>query len=141
MFSIIGIIITHNSFCLQEIGLKSLLKILRGSVRIEKNPALCFVETIEWSLITSGSKENVFSNNKAVNECPTCPNGLSDKNMIGGPQIGTGTLLNCPEVDKKRICWNRSTCQRGESHIFFSILDSILNQTMILFLFTQNSLR
>lgn len=101
----------------QEIGLKSLLKIVRGSVRIEKNPALCFVETIDWSMITSGSKENVFSNNKAVNECPTCPNGMTnEKNMNSGSQSGSNSAsIICPEVaDKKRVCWNRSECQHGK---------------------------
>lgn len=97
---------------MQEIGLKSLFKILRGSVRIEKNPALCFVETVEWSLITSGSKENVFSNNKLSNECPTCPNGVDkNMNMNTAMQNTNNTSPNCPERDKKRICWNRYDCQ------------------------------
>lgn len=86
-------------------------------MRIEKNPALCFVETIDWSIITSGSKENVFSNNKAVNECPTCPNGMTnEKNMNSGSQN------ICPEIaEKKRVCWNRSECQHSKlQHTFFS---------------------
>lgn len=102
---------------MQEIGLKSLVKILRGSVRIEKNPALCFVETVDWSLITSSSKDNLFSNNKAINECPTCPNGVStDKNMNTAIQTNMGNIpQTCPERDKRRICWNRSDCQLGKN--------------------------
>lgn len=102
-------------FSFQEIGLKSLLKIVRGSVRIEKNPALCFVETLDWSIITSGSKENVFSNNKAVNECPTCPNGMSNEKNSGSQSGLNGVPNICPEAgDKKRVCWNRSECQHGK---------------------------
>lgn len=115
--------------CSQEIGLKSLLKIVRGSVRIEKNPALCFVETVDWSIITSGNKENVFSNNKAVNECPTCPNGMStEKNMNSGSPSGSNSVpIICPEVgDKKRVCWNRYECQHGECASIFCVSSIIL---------------
>lgn len=98
----------------QEIGLTSLIKIPRGSVRIEKNPALCFVDSIEWSLITSSSKENVFSNNKAVNECPTCPGGnKNDNNNSESSKSNTETNV-CPELDKRRLCWNHTQCQIGK---------------------------
>lgn len=36
---------------LQEIGMYSLTNVLRGSVRLEKNPRLCYVDTIDWNLI------------------------------------------------------------------------------------------
>jgi hypothetical protein len=36
---------------LQELGLYSLTDVLRGGVRIEKNPLLCFVDTVNWDLI------------------------------------------------------------------------------------------
>lgn len=41
---------------LQEIGLHSLTTIVRGSVRFEKNPALCYVDTIDWDLIAKAGK-------------------------------------------------------------------------------------
>lgn len=105
-------------------------------MRIEKNPALCFVETVEWSLITSGSKENVFSNNKIGNECPTCPNGI-DKNMnmnTGIPNTNS-TPPNCPERDKKRICWNRSDCQLSEKIANFTYSSYI---RFVKYLYSQN---
>lgn len=47
---------------LQEIGLHSLTNILRGSVRFEKNPTLCYVDTIDWDLIArAGKGEHVIS--------------------------------------------------------------------------------
>lgn len=45
---------------LQEIGLASLTHILRGSVRIEKNPLLCYVDTIDWDLIAHAGKGEHF---------------------------------------------------------------------------------
>lgn len=117
---------------LEEIGLKSLLKINRGAVRIEKNPVLCFVETIDWSTITSANAGNVIRNNKAVNECPVCPNGVSDENNImkTGPQ---STQFACPEVsESKRFCWNRSTCQQSK------LIDFITSSAFIPLIFTQS---
>lgn len=47
---------------LQEIGLHSLTNILRGSVRFEKNPTLCYVDTIDWDIIAKAGKgEHVIS--------------------------------------------------------------------------------
>lgn len=47
---------------LQEIGLTSLTAIMRGSVRFEKNPGLCYVDTIDWNLIARAAKdEHVIS--------------------------------------------------------------------------------
>lgn len=43
--------VIYEMLSLQEIGLKSLTNILRGDIRIEKNPNLCFVDTVDWSRI------------------------------------------------------------------------------------------
>ena len=51
---------------LQEIGLHNLTTIARGSVRFEKNPALCYVDTIDWDIIAKDGKgENVIACAKA----------------------------------------------------------------------------
>ncbi|GAB1866246.1 receptor protein-tyrosine kinase [Camponotus japonicus] len=65
---------------LQEIGLTSLTKISRGGVRIEKNPALCFTNTLNWSLIVPAG-ENFIKDNRNEQNCPhmkgcsQCPGG------------------------------------------------------------------
>nr|CAD7587723.1 unnamed protein product [Timema genevievae] len=48
--------ISFEMIHLQEIGLQSLTDILRGGVRIEKNPLLCFVNTVDWDHIAKASK-------------------------------------------------------------------------------------
>ncbi|KMQ92816.1 insulin-like receptor protein [Lasius niger] len=82
---------------LQEIGLHSLTNILRGSVRFEKNPTLCYVDTIDWDIIAKAGKgEHVISGNKITNGCPVCDKG-------------------CPPRQTKpdeTLCWNRQYCQR-----------------------------
>lgn len=95
-------------------------QISRGSVRIEKNPALCFVTTIDWSLITlnSGATENIFKLNKPQNECPTCLS--ANENGNAGTKNST-ELPSCPESmeTKQRLCWNRQLCQHGKFGKFF----------------------
>lgn len=43
-------------FLFQEIGLYSLTDIVHGLVRIDKNPSLCYVNTIDWDLIAKEGK-------------------------------------------------------------------------------------
>lgn len=82
---------------LQEIGLHSLTTIVRGSVRFEKNPALCYVDTIDWDLIAKAGKgEHVISGNNPKNACPVCEK-------------------HCPQRLTKQdeyLCWNQQHCQR-----------------------------
>ncbi|GIY90189.1 insulin-like peptide receptor [Caerostris darwini] len=91
--------VVFEMYHLQEIGLSKLTDILRGSVRIEKNPGLCYVETIDWDLIAKEGKGGHFIKaNKKPSECPnTCPE--NDQ---------------CPESREKshRLCWNSQHCQK-----------------------------
>lgn len=82
---------------LQEIGLYSLTNITRGSVRLEKNPQLCYVNTIDWDLIADAGKEGHYiKNNGRENECPPCPSDIP-----------------CPKrEDGSPLCWSRHHCQK-----------------------------
>ncbi|CAB3382465.1 Hypothetical predicted protein [Cloeon dipterum] len=95
-------LILYENFNLQEVGLHSLTHILRGYVRIEKNPALCYVDTIDWDFIARAENpEHKIKNNKKRNECPGCPE------------------KGCPVSPQKNepLCWNKQHCQKGESKI------------------------
>ncbi|XP_042898264.1 insulin-like peptide receptor isoform X1 [Parasteatoda tepidariorum] len=93
-------LVVFELYQLQEIGLSNLTDILRGSVRIEKNPGLCYVETIEWDLIAKEGKGGHFiKGNKKSADCPnTCP---------GPPTV-------CPKSTEKPtyLCWNSQKCQK-----------------------------
>ena len=41
---------------LQELGLNNLAFVERGAVRIERNPVLCYVNTISWATLAPHSK-------------------------------------------------------------------------------------
>lgn len=49
-------LVVYEMLQLQQLSLKSLTDIVRGGVRIEKNPNLCFVETIDWDRIAKAGK-------------------------------------------------------------------------------------
>lgn len=74
---------------LQEIGLKKLVEISRGSVRIEKNPTLCYTNNVNWDLIVAAG-ENVIKDNREEASCPSCS--------------------HCPQG----LCWTAQHCQTLE---------------------------
>ncbi|XP_075217094.1 insulin-like receptor [Lycorma delicatula] len=82
---------------LQELGLKSLTDILRGAVYLNKNPSLCFVDTIDWNKIAHMSIDGHYiMGNKKKNECPICP-----------------TTQICPTSSTgDSLCWNSQHCQK-----------------------------
>ncbi|KAG1673622.1 Insulin-like peptide receptor [Nymphon striatum] len=88
---------------LKDIGLVSLSDILRGSVRIEKNPNLCYVNTINWDHIAKSGKDgHLITANKNHGEChDVCPH--------------EGEISICPASGTHfglYLCWNRSKCQK-----------------------------
>ena len=99
---------------LQEIALTNLAVIERGSVRLEKNPQLCFADTIDWDKITLGSKiystssptsqrtsSNMIRENKPSKECGHCP------------AKGCDAITNPGSTsDHIKLCWNSDSCQK-----------------------------
>ncbi|XP_055591347.1 insulin-like receptor [Uranotaenia lowii] len=91
-----------------EIGLSSLVRIENGGVRIEKNPKLCFAETINWHDILSDKGDVFIRDNQKENGCPTCPN----ETAIRLPN-GTSRLQKCPTYKNKPLCWSVDHCQNA----------------------------
>ncbi|KAJ4430007.1 hypothetical protein ANN_22215 [Periplaneta americana] len=66
----------------EELGLGSLTAILRGSVRIEKNQKLCYVDTVDWgSILRNGERSS--GNNKAALLCTGCSSSCESPNCWG----------------------------------------------------------
>ncbi|XP_008332774.1 insulin receptor a [Cynoglossus semilaevis] len=89
---------------LREIGLYSLMNITRGAVRIEKNPDLCYLSTLDWSKVLDSVADNYIMANKNDRECgDVCP----------GAAIGKTT---CPTTtingQFSERCWTQNHCQR-----------------------------
>ncbi|XP_076334616.1 insulin-like peptide receptor [Tachypleus tridentatus] len=93
-------LVIYEMFQLQEIGLSSLTDIVRGSVRIEKNPYLCYVNSIDWDLIAkAGQGGHFIKHNREPRDCPNvCPEKCP-LNTRNGPLT-------------RRLCWNSHLCQK-----------------------------
>ncbi|KAK9967344.1 hypothetical protein ABG768_001747 [Culter alburnus] len=89
---------------LKEIGLHSLTSIIRGAVRIEKNPDLCYLSTLDWSKISDSMEDNYIVANKDDRECgDICPG------TITGTITCKQTTINGNSGER---CWNQNHCQR-----------------------------
>ncbi|XP_063741563.1 insulin receptor a [Eleginops maclovinus] len=89
---------------LREIGLHSLMNITRGAVRIEKNPDLCYLSTLDWSKILDTVEDNYIMANKNDRECgDVCPGAA-----IGKTTCQT-TTINGHFSER---CWTQNNCQR-----------------------------
>ncbi|XP_067011741.2 insulin-like peptide receptor [Anabrus simplex] len=86
-------LVVFEMFQLQDLGLSGLTKIVRGSVMIQRNPNLCFLETINWESITTGALHLSENNNGDV--CPFKP--------------------KCPPAGCERfICTDNEQCKKIE---------------------------
>ena len=80
------------------------MSIMRGSIRIEKNPVLCYVDTIDWSYISHSGEEHFIKGNKLENECPRkCPDKCHEL-----PK----QLLSKSTGQRLTSCWTDSDCQK-----------------------------
>lgn len=90
---------------LKEIGLHNLMNITRGAVRVEKNPDLCYLSTLDWSMILDSVEDNYIVANKNDRECgDVCPGTVQGK---------TTCPLTTINGDFSERCWNQKHCQRS----------------------------
>ncbi|CAB3240968.1 unnamed protein product [Arctia plantaginis] len=94
---------------LESLGLRSLVKIVEGGVRIQQNDKLCYANTIDWSRITSENAVNIIRLNYDTRLCGLCPNAQS--------RVGSGLVedrrLQCPsDASGRLLCWNDKHCQK-----------------------------
>uniref|UniRef100_A0A667YS26 Tyrosine-protein kinase receptor n=1 Tax=Myripristis murdjan TaxID=586833 RepID=A0A667YS26_9TELE len=89
---------------LREIGLHSLMNITRGAVRIEKNPDICYLSTLDWSKILDSVEDNYIVANKNERECgDVCPGAAKGKTTC------QTTTINGHFSER---CWTQRHCQR-----------------------------
>ncbi|XP_028442056.1 insulin-like growth factor 1a receptor isoform X2 [Perca flavescens] len=109
-------LVIYEMTSLKDIGLYNLRNITRGAVRIEKNPELCYLDSVDWSLIMDAGTNNIISGNKKPKECDNvCPGMMEDNPLC------QRTLLK----DKYNYrCWTSNQCQKVcPEHCKFSCTD------------------
>ena len=87
---------------MEELGLSALTTIERGAIRLEKNPNLCYIDTINWDYITRRvTDDNFIVQNKDVDECPNvCP---------VSPNVCHDIVMDAGR--RQQLCWNSESCQ------------------------------
>ncbi|XP_068612827.1 insulin-like growth factor 1 receptor [Brachionichthys hirsutus] len=89
---------------LKDIGLYNLRNVTRGAIRIEKNPELCYLDSIDWSLIMDAEFNNYIAGNKQSKECSDICPGIMENN----PQCRKTMFNN----NYNYRCWNSNYCQK-----------------------------
>jgi len=104
---------------METVGLPSLTHIMNGGVRIEKNPNLCYVNTIKWTKIVvqeNDKKSHIeIADNQESNKClDTCPSKC-DKSCWNLEQCQR-VLVPCPfgtEYSHQELCYTDSKGEVG----------------------------
>ncbi|XP_020718079.1 insulin receptor isoform X2 [Ceratitis capitata] len=118
-------LVVHENRDLSSLGLASLMRIQKGNIRIENNPNLCYVDTVNWVQLLGNSTQQHFwhKKNKFHNHCSHCPRtaneiaqeeDLSDKLRkhcwnFDLPQLGLPT----DDDNCRRLCGDRSCDKKG----------------------------
>nr|XP_020467446.1 insulin-like growth factor 1 receptor [Monopterus albus] len=97
-------LVIYEMTSLKDIGLYNLRNITRGAMRIEKNPELCYIDSVDWSLIMETEFNNVINGNKKSKECDNvCPGIMQDNPLC------QRTSFN--DIYDYR-CWTSNQCQK-----------------------------
>lgn len=69
-------LIIYENIGLLDLGLINLMRIKKGSIRISRNPQLCYVQTVNWlDIISDIDTQNlVIRSNNGDQHCGTCSN-------------------------------------------------------------------
>ncbi|CAI2728552.1 unnamed protein product [Schistosoma spindalis] len=109
-----AVVIKSTSF--KNVGLFSLRVIQQGGVRIDSNPQLCYVRTINWDVILQGQSADM-SSVKIVKNGLMCPNTCSSGCFMASQSTGqlsaigiwSPLLRDIPPIDGH--CWSMNECQ------------------------------
>ncbi|KAM9377030.1 insulin-like growth factor 1a receptor [Pholidichthys leucotaenia] len=97
-------LVIYEMTSLKDIGLYNLKNITRGAMRIEKNPELCYLDSVDWSLIMESLVNNVISGNKKAKECDNlCPGIMEDSPLCQRTSINDNSDYRC---------WTSNQCQK-----------------------------
>ncbi|KAG7521570.1 insulin-like growth factor 1 receptor [Solea senegalensis] len=97
-------LVIYEMTSLKDIGLYNLRNITRGAIRIEKNPELCYLDSVDWSLIMDAEFNNIINGNKKAKECGNvCPGIMQDNPLC------QRTSFN-DNYDYR--CWTSNQCQK-----------------------------
>lgn len=98
---------------LEELGLAGLTRIVRGAIRMEKNPQLCYIETVNWAQLGVNSDDSFILQNRNADECfkfSICPKDANGADVCPRRQV---TDVDTSEKFSQSVCWSADSCQKG----------------------------
>jgi len=115
LFHNYAIVIFENN-AIEDLGLQSLKRVVRGAIRVEKNAHLCYLNSIDWSLIMSPDVEydhHFIYENGDPNQCSNvCPKVNSSNGNVDICSMTTFSHNNGNRA-LQPLCWNQDFCQIG----------------------------
>lgn len=112
-------LIIYEMMHLQRVNLPKLNDILRGSIRIESNPNLCYVTTINWDAICKHryGSHSITDNNKRCNSnrCPEhCHAWTATSSSYTNDPLVIGDVKEFgAENNRSVFCWSNQVCQES----------------------------
>lgn len=109
-------LIIYEMMHLQKINLPKLADILRGSVRIESNPNLCYVTTVNWGSICKHMFTPHFIKNNKKNCEDRCPKDCRPWNVTlnSDPTKLQGDVTKLGAENNRSIfCWSNQVCHQA----------------------------
>uniref|UniRef100_A0A3Q0SZM0 Tyrosine-protein kinase receptor n=1 Tax=Amphilophus citrinellus TaxID=61819 RepID=A0A3Q0SZM0_AMPCI len=97
-------LVIYEMTSLKDIGLYNLRNITRGAMRIEKNPELCYLDSVDWSLIMDAEVNNIINGNKKAKECDNVCLGIMEDSSLCHQ-----TTFN---DNHDYRCWTSNRCQK-----------------------------
>ncbi|KAI3371371.1 hypothetical protein L3Q82_023960 [Scortum barcoo] len=91
-------LVIYEMTSLKDIGLYNLRNITRGAMRVEKNPELCYLDSVDWSLIMDAGFNNVINGNKKSKECDNVCPGIMEDNPLCQRTSFNDKLQDCPRA-------------------------------------------
>ncbi|VDP28417.1 unnamed protein product [Schistosoma margrebowiei] len=116
---VFGYAVVIKSTSLKNIGLFSLRVIQQGGIRIDNNPQLCYVRTIDWNVILQDQSAGV-SSVKIVKNGLMCPNTCSSDCSVASQSTGRLSAVGIWSPSLRDIsptdghCWSVNKCQSSK---------------------------
>lgn len=104
-------LIIYEMMNLQKIDLPKLTDILRGSVRIEGNPNLCYVSTVNWEGICKHTYTPHFIKDNNARCSNTCPDHCHPWRKVNSETRIEGDVRELGANNNRSLfCWNSQQC-------------------------------
>ncbi|XP_055031815.2 insulin-like growth factor 1b receptor isoform X1 [Misgurnus anguillicaudatus] len=111
-------LVIYEMTSLKDIGLYNLRNITRGSIYIQRNPELCYLDSVDWSLIMNADSKKQNEHSKECGDI--CPGIMEDNpqciktNFNGNSNYRCWTSSQCqkvcPEICGQRACMDSGAC-------------------------------